>query len=179
MYDFTVFLAYVYIVIMSFILGRTIAGTCVRTVCDNSMEPTLPKWSRVFMMPLIFWPRRGDIVGIRRLYSKGWSIRRIIGVPGDIVELGRNHVYINGIELDEPYLENLDVFYRPFRWELKAGQYIVLADNRRERFDSRIYGPVYRKEIKCRMWWRINEESDGPTGYAPLKHQYTRPAAKI
>jgi len=50
-------------------------------------------------------PRRGDVVGLRLAGPSVMFLKRIVGMPGEIVEFHRGHVYINGRLLDEPYVK--------------------------------------------------------------------------
>jgi len=82
------------------------------------------------------------------------AIKRIVGLPGEVVTLYGGEVYINGRRLFEPYL---DLDTRTLKnnqknepaavWRLGADQYFVMGDNRFWSCDSRHYGPVRRSEI--------------------------------
>jgi signal peptidase I len=81
-------------------------------------------------------------------------IKRIVGMPGEIVTLYRGSVYINRRRLQEPYLPaHTFTFKRDQESEqaissqLGDSQYFVLGDNRLESQDSRHYGPVERRQI--------------------------------
>lgn len=85
-------------------------------------------------------------------------IKRIIGLPGEIVELRHTQVYINGRALDEPYLYEACLPGRcPDRlWVLGPDEFFVMGDNRNESSDSRAFGPIRRKfivgEVLARYW---------------------------
>ena len=79
-------------------------------------------------------------------------VKRVIGVPGDVVEIERGTVILNGEELDEPYLErndrsNMDAQTVP------PDSYFVLGDNRRASNDSRDWGFVPSEQIVGRAWF--------------------------
>ena len=79
-------------------------------------------------------PHRGDIVECSFPGRSGTYVKRVIGLPGDMVEIIDSHVYINGIPLSEPYATGPSQDYTA---SLGADEYLVLGDNRAESYDSR------------------------------------------
>jgi len=105
-------------------------------------------------------PKRGDIVVFR--YPKDPSqyfIKRVIGLPGETVEIADGKIKIfnadhpNGTLLSEPYLDQL-MTSASQAVTLKAGEYYLMGDNRSASLDSRIFGPVSRSAIVGRVWVR-------------------------
>jgi len=104
-------------------------------------------------------PDRGDVIVFE--YPKNREldyIKRIIGLPGDVIELKNNVVYRNGQALDEPY-KRLDAgplgggtkaSYGPIT--VPADQYFVMGDNRDHSEDSRYWGFVPREFIRGKAW---------------------------
>jgi signal peptidase I len=105
-------------------------------------------------------PERGDVVvftppapGEDKPY-----IKRIIGLPGDTVEVRDEGVFINGQRLDEPYLEGnptrcrsgITEFCGPLT--VPEGQIFVLGDNRNNSEDSRYFGPVPEGNVIGKAW---------------------------
>lgn len=107
-------------------------------------------------------PQRGDIVVFRYPNDpKQYFIKRVVGLPGETVEVAGGQVKVfntehpNGVVLDETgYLEK-DTFTANTRnVTLKADEYYVLGDNRNVSLDSRIFGPIRRSDVVGRVWLR-------------------------
>lgn len=102
---------------------------------------------------------RGDIVVVyeRKQTRKFW-VKRVIGLPGDRISCHKDTVYVNGVPLEEPYLDNDFaqniretnlVFTDDFDEEvLGEDEYWVMGDNRIISFDSRDHGPFEREDIR-------------------------------
>jgi signal peptidase I len=108
-------------------------------------------------------PARGDIVVFRYPPDpKQYFIKRVVGLPGETVEVTEEGVKIydnehpNGFVLDEDvYLEE-DRKASPTKktLTLKSGEYFMMGDNRPSSLDSRYFGPVTRSNIVGRVWLR-------------------------
>ncbi|MFQ5860717.1 MAG: signal peptidase I [Dehalococcoidia bacterium] len=129
-------------------------------VKGDSMEPTLAQDHYVLVSRAAYWfklPSCGDIVA---LYDPGEPnmvvIKRIVGLPGEKVDVERGQVFINGGPLEEPYLQQHSRHRedRDGQWSLGEGEYLVLGDNRNDSQDSRSFGPVRRGLIIGRVWLR-------------------------
>ena len=105
-------------------------------------------------------PHRGDIVVFR--YPRDPSqffIKRVIGLPGETVEINNGVVKVynaehpNGESLKESYLDQEYTSGGP-TVTLKAGDYYLLGDNRQASLDSRMFGPVSRQAIVGKVWIR-------------------------
>lgn len=90
-------------------------------------------------------PERGDVIICKYPGRKENFVKRVMGVPGDVISIISNVVYRNGEALDEPYLtpsRNNDGFsMAPFT--LEDGEYFVMGDNRDNSHDSRNYYNYY------------------------------------
>ena len=90
-------------------------------------------------------PERGDVIICKYPGRKENFVKRVMGVPGDVISIISNVVYRNGKALDEPYLtpsRNNDGFsMAPFT--LDEGEYFVMGDNRDNSHDSRNYYNYY------------------------------------
>lgn len=98
-------------------------------------------------------PRRGEVIVFHfpRDPSKDF-VKRVIGLPGEEVEILQGKVYINEQALTEPYLDRLDTS-RVGPTRLREKEYFVLGDNRRSSNDSRIWGPVSETYVVGKVWF--------------------------
>ena len=107
-------------------------------IADASMAPALESGETVLCDRLARFfrlPERGDIVLFHT--ADGYFVKRVVGMPGETVELAGGHVFINSIPLDESsYVVNYVGDMAPA--EVPAGCVFVLGDNREEMYDSRL-----------------------------------------
>ena len=100
-------------------------------------------------------PARGDIVECRFPGRSGAYIKRVIGLPGDRVEIADGRTYINGAPLSEPYATGPAEDYAA---ELGPDEYLVLGDNRAESYDSRaedmgfLHGEDFLGRVRFVLW---------------------------
>ena len=132
-------------------------------VAGVSMEPNFADGEYLIIDELTFHfrePERGEIVVFHPPSSaeKQFYIKRVIGLPGEKVEVNEGKITIyneanpNGFELNEAYIED----YTPGRDSetLGEGEYYLMGDNRDASFDSRAFGPVPRANFIGRVWIR-------------------------
>jgi signal peptidase I len=99
-------------------------------------------------------PERGEVVILKDpLDPQVYFIKRVIGLPSETVLIKNGHVFINDQPLVESYIEEFgtDTFDAV---KLEVDQYYVMGDNRTNSFDSRRFGPVVRKSIIGKAWFR-------------------------
>jgi signal peptidase I len=140
-------------------------------VQQGSMENTLLPEQYVLVDKLTpHWASyaRGDIVVFDppESWTAGGSgvpfIKRVIGLPGDRVELRGGHVYVNSRELDEPYVfedNGIPQTTEPAvggqsEWLVPAGDLLVMGDHRQDSADSRTFGPIQIGHVIGRAWLR-------------------------
>jgi signal peptidase I len=100
---------------------------------------------------LLHSPERGDVIVFVPPNNERDYIKRVIGLPGDTVEIREGRVYVNGVALDEPYLKNLINSDMPAR-TVEEGHYFVMGDNRNNSSDSRSFGAITPQSIVGRAW---------------------------
>ena len=130
---------------------------------SESMQDTLQIGDRV-LVDRITWrfsePERGDVVVFHPPFEGPVLIKRIVGMPGDTLELREGRVVLNGQLLEEPYVRRIgetpvptEPFGNGLPWALDApytvppGNYFVMGDNRIDSGDSRDFGPVPRDQL--------------------------------
>lgn len=93
-------------------------------------------------------PERGDVVVFRYpLNPRLFYIKRVIGIEGDLVEVNRGKVIINGKELQEPYLKEDMSTSGNVLLNIDKGYFFAMGDNRIGSYDSRNFGPVPKDNI--------------------------------
>ena len=121
-----------------------------------SMEPTLHQEERLLVEKVSYRfhaPQRGDIVVLKVAQEPIPLVKRVIGLPGETVEIRQGKVYVNGQHLDEPYLRQVPYGNMPAR-PVPAGSIFVLGDNRNNSNDSRYFGVVPLDDVVGKAWLR-------------------------
>ncbi|MFQ6899984.1 MAG: signal peptidase I [Coprococcus sp.] len=156
-----------WIVYIAIIIGLTwliITFVGQRTrVSGHSMEATLHDGDNLIVDKLSYHfrePKRFEIIVFPYRHKENtYYIKRIIGLPGETVQVKDGYVYIDGEKLDENYglevMEDAGIAAEPI--ELGEDEYFVLGDNRNHSSDSRdpSVGILHRDELIGRAWVRI------------------------
>ena len=148
----------------------------VTIVHGQSMQPNIrpDEWLIMEKLSLYFrQPRHNEIVVLAMPESETLMVKRVVGLPGDTLEIQQGHVLVNGSDVAPAYdtAPRWRVFVggneveAPSRFgeshssygpiTLADDSYFVLGDNRDNSNDSRILGPVPRDLIKGRVWVRF------------------------
>lgn len=111
-------------------------------------------------------PNYGEIIVFKPKINQDVNyIKRIIGLPGDKIEIKSGHVFINSVEIYEPYLNGNQTLIENrtdylFSKTLSDDEYFVLGDNRNNSQDSRSIGPINKENITGRVFIVIYPFSD-------------------
>ena len=153
-----------YIICICLVCVLVVSFCFQRTVIDGtSMEPTLSENESAIVSKISYTfslPKRFDIVVFE--YDKGNGIhyvKRVIGLPGETVQIKDGYVYINGEKLEgDDYgakMFNPGIASEPIT--LADDEYFMLGDNRNESADSRYadVGVIKRSQIVGKVWLRI------------------------
>jgi len=146
------------IIIVLFALAISIIARVTietREVYHQSMLPTIEPGEFLIVSKVAYFfndPERGDIAVMEHPYNSDQPlIKRIIGLPGDFIEIKDNQVYINGSLLDEPYIREPVDYKYPYE-EIPPDNYFVLGDNRNMSNDSSRGWTVPREKIIGKVW---------------------------
>ena len=121
-------------------------------VDGTSMVPTLQNTQFVLVDKLSYYfgsPQRGDVIVFEFPLDHTQNfVKRIVGVPGDRIDISAaGQVSVNGVPIQEPYVNDLDNPQGSITRIIGPDQYYVLGDNRGGSYDSRYWGIVHRNEI--------------------------------
>ncbi len=131
-------------------------------VNGESMMPTIEEGNRLIVNKIEIEfksPDRFDLIVFHANHDEDY-IKRIIGLPGDKIEYENDHLYVNGKQFEEPYLdeyktelfdgqltEDFTLLDKTGRSTVPDDYYFVLGDNRRHSYDSRHIGFISKSEI--------------------------------
>jgi signal peptidase I len=169
----------VVVIVVALVVALLLRTFVVQTffIPSGSMEPTLQVGDRILVNKLSyhFHPvHRGDIVVFARPPAENCGglpvndlVKRVIGLPGNVISLSGGYVYIDGKKLDESWLPaseqgvteqgpagNNSNLARPYK--VPANDYFVMGDNRQDSCDSRYWGPITKSlivgKVELRVW---------------------------
>ena len=120
-----------------------------------SMEPNFQHGQRLLVVKAAYWfgePQRGDVIIFpSQTHSDENLIKRVVGLPGETVEVKEGQVYIDGSPLEEPYI--IEPMERDFdATQVPEGSYFVMGDNRNHSNDSRSWGPLDGEDVIGKVW---------------------------
>ena len=133
------------------------------TIPSGSMENTIMEGDRLLGLRMAYnrsEPKRGDIIIFKYPDNEEENfIKRVIGLPGETVEIRDAKIYINGSQtpLEENYLkEEWVIETGPFLFEVPEDCYLVLGDNRTSSKDARYWANTYvaKDKILGKAWFR-------------------------
>lgn len=134
-----------------------------------SMEPTLYNGQEVLVNRFVYKivsPKRGDVIAFlpNGNPNSHYYLKRVIGLPGERIQIIGGYVYINGELLaeDEAYDKIADAGIAGTEIVLESDEYFVLGDNRNTSEDSRSgnIGPVSKETITGKVWFKLSSGQD-------------------
>lgn len=141
-------------IVIAFILAFLIRTFVVQAfyIPSGSMKPNLQIGDRILAYKFLYGlknVKRGDIIVFKfPLNPRKDFIKRVIGLPGDIIKVENKEIYVNGKQLSEPYIVHGDKWNSGFPRDeypptpVPAGSLFMLGDNRDSSDDSRYWGFV-------------------------------------
>ncbi len=160
------FCVYVLVVVaLSYFVLTTIAQRS--SVNGSSMYPTLEDGDQIIVEKLSYRfhePKRNDIIVFRyenpEREEMSHFIKRIIGLPGETIQITGGTIFIDGEELEDPYgyySDGLPMlgYDAEFSFTIDENEYFVLGDNRNDSLDSRKIGCISKKDIIGRACLRM------------------------
>ena len=155
-------------VLIAVVLYVTVNALIPRILVDGkSMEPSFHHNDRVIVNRLAYHlgdVERGDVVVFKREDGQDY-IKRVIGLPGDTIEISGGHVYLNGLVIAEAYIIVPVIGDKPTE-TIPPGMVFVMGDNRNDSSDSRAWGPVSVNDLTGKamlVYWP-------PANFGVVKH---------
>lgn len=149
------------------------ASVRLYSIPSVSMSPALQVGDQIIVTPYRFSePARGDVIVFRSpANERELIVKRIVGVPGDLVDSRLGQVRIGAHTLPEPYLAAPAATGAIQAQIVPAGSYFVMGDNRDSSYDSRHWGPLPGKLVvgRARMvLWSSSSPIDAPAHASTL-----------
>ena len=132
-------------------------------ISGSSMTPTFTNGEYILTNKVIYrftLPQRGDVVIFKSPKNKDVDyIKRVIGLPGETIQLKNGQFFINGLPLVENYEYNKPVFGESYMHEgdeidIPKDQYFLIGDNRPGSSDSREFGPIVLEDFIGKAFFR-------------------------
>ena len=145
---------YILILVLALAIRQT-KVFAINIVDGESMMPNLRN-GQIVLGSSIKNLNRGDIVVAS--VNKNLVVKRVIGLPGEVIEYRNETLYINGEPYEETYLNpNRNYYSKSQVWSYTVGenQYLILGDNRDNSYDGRVYGPINSDQILEKIYIQL------------------------
>ena len=145
----------VLVCVLAYVHTRVVRVVYVTT---GSMMPTVNPGDRMLMHLGAYKdhpPRRGDVIAFWLEDKSEYEVKRVIAVEGDTLTVFWRAVFVNGEQLNEPYIRQPMQLEPPTRAEVGVGELFLMGDNRNSSEDSRDYGPVAADQVLGRVFYRL------------------------
>jgi len=155
-------------IVIAFFLAIVIRALLFQAfyIPSGSMEPQLYQGDRLIASKIgvsLDSVKRGEVIIFRFPDEKQDKdyIKRVVGLPGDVVQISESTLYVNGESVEEPYLK--ESWMSPFGPEtVKEGHLMMFGDNRNNSSDSRLWGQLPAENLVARplfiFWPAMREE---------------------
>lgn len=153
-------LSYVWYIAIAFVAAFIITHFIIINtwVPTGSMNNTIMDNDKVIGLRFTYAfssPKRGDIVIFKYPDDENKNfVKRVIGIPGDVVDISDGHVSVNGEILDEPYIKEPMDTSETLHFEVPENSYFVMGDNRNHSNDARYWKTHYvaKDKILAKGW---------------------------
>ena len=161
---------WVFEIIVTLVFAVLVAISAFQTVTlqESAREPTYSVGEKFFVNRALYKissPKRGDVIVFKTSASDSAAlhIRRVIGLPGETVQVKDGKIYINGKAYEEngAYQDMTDGGLANSAITLESGEYFVLGDNRNNSEDSRFsdIGNISKKYIVGKVWFTVSPKN--------------------
>ena len=161
---------WVFELIVTLVFAVLVAISAFQTVTlqESAMEPTYSVGEKFFVNRALYKissPKRGDVIVFKTSASDSAAlhIRRVIGLPGETVQVKDGKIYINGKAYEEngAYQDMTDGGLANSAITLESGEYFVLGDNRNNSEDSRFsdIGNISKKYVVGKVWFTVSPKN--------------------
>lgn len=155
----------IFIVIILLLILINFFVATIHVVSGESMEPNFHTGQFIITNKLSYNidnPKRGDVVVLRFPGDPEHQkyIKRIVGLPGEKLEIKNNQVFINDKKLTESYIPKDFITYPDMIVNIKDGEYFIMGDNRPNSNDSRFWGTARKEDFIGKGFFIIYPFSD-------------------
>lgn len=147
-----------YVIGIILIIAFLMYVATLQQVVGPSMQSTLNNDDLLILNKAVYKlrePKRGEVISFEYSGTK-YLIKRIIGLPGESIEIKNNILYIDGKPFEEEYIDP-SMTMKDYKLEgvIPNDSYFVMGDNRINSMDSRDFGPIKKSDIIGKVFIRI------------------------